>query len=670
MTKSEAAKRAEKLRGEIDDLRYRYHVLDDPSVTDEIYDSLTRELVKIEQQFPELHDPNSPTQRVGGRPLDKFVSVPHETRMLSLNDVTTREEVEAWITRISKLLPASAKPTYHIDLKMDGLACALIYEDGLLTRALTRGDGRVGEDVTQNVRTIHSVPLELRRDKGLPPSFYKGRLEVRGEIMLYRDDFAVLNKEREAAGLPTYMNPRNTAAGTVRQLDPQLVAARPLKFHAYKLLRSEVTTHAEAYKLNSRLGFIVNSQNKVVKSIDEIMAFVSAWEQKRLSLPFNTDGLVVTVNENELFEKLGVVGKAPRGAIAFKYPPEQVTTKLKDIFISVGRTGAATPIAVLEPSVIAGTLVQMATLHNEGEIHRKDIRIGDTVVVHKAGDIIPEVVEPLPKLRDGSEKKFVMPTHCPECNTELAKAKAEDAVWRCSNVSCPARLHNQIGHFASKGALDIEGMGEKNVIALLEAGLIKDAADLYGLKKSDVLGLERFAEVSAGKLIDAISEKKNPTLPRFIFALGIRQVGAQTAVDLANHFRSLEALSEATVEELQEVEGVGEVVAESIVAWFADPANKELLKKFEKHGVAPEKVKQVGGKLSGQAFVVTGTLESMGREEAGEKIRSLGGTFQSSVGKDTTYLVIGDKPGASKVKQAEKLGTPQIDEPALLKLLG
>jgi DNA ligase (NAD+) len=378
---------------------------------------------------------------------------------------------------------------------------------------------------------------------------------------------------------------------------------------------------------------------------------------------------VVKVNNRSLFRRLGVVGKAPRGAVAYKYPAEQSTTKVKDIFVSIGRTGSATPVAMLEPVVVAGSTVQMATLHNEGEVHRKDIRIGDTVIVQKAGDVIPEIVEPLTKLRDGSEKKFVMPTHCPDCNTKLVKLKETEAIWRCPNENCPSRAWKLVQHFASKAALDIEGLGEKNVIALINSGLIKDSADIYKVKKEDLLKLERFADISAEKLVKAIQQKKNPPLERFIYGLGIRQVGVQTAIDLAMYFKTLNKLSNATIDELSEIEGVGEVVAESIVEWFEEPRNKRLLEKFEKFNVAPESAHTVTGPLIGKNFVVTGSLESMGRDEAAEKIRSLGGTFQSSVGKETHYLVVGANVGASKLVKANKLGTKQINETEFLKII-
>ncbi len=399
------------------------------------------------------------------------------------------------------------------------------------------------------------------------------------------------------------------------------------------------------------------------------MKFADRWETERAKLPFNTDGLVVKVNDRRLYARLGVVGKAPRGAIAIKYAAEQATTKVKDIFVSIGRTGAATPVAMLEPVVIAGSTVQMATLHNADEVQRKDIRIGDTVIVHKAGDIIPEVVEPLVKLRDGSEKVFKMPIRCPECNTKLVKLKAEDVVWRCPNEHCPSRAWKRIEHFASKAALDIEGLGEKNVIALLDAKLINDAADIYKLKKDEVIKLDRFAEVSASKLVQAIQAKKEPPLNRFIYGLGIRHIGVQTATDLANNFRSLEKLMEAKIDELAEVEGIGDVVAEAVVEWFSESRNQKLLVKFRDLGVKPQTVKHVGGKLSGQNFAVTGSLDSMSREEAAEKIRALGGSFQSSVGQDTNYLVVGNNVGASKLTKAAKLGTKQINEAEFLKII-
>jgi len=664
------AQRAAKLRELINDYRYNYHVLNKSTMSEAAADSLKHELTQIETEHPELITPDSPTQRVAGQALPQFKKIEHSSRMLSLNDVFDRDELEAWIARIKKLSNSEAIE-YFMDLKMDGLACALVYQDGVLAQGITRGDGFIGEDVTANVRTIESIPLRLRSAKGYE-KFLEGRTEIRGEIVMYKDQFAKLNEAREKQGLPRFANPRNLAAGTIRQLDPKLVAGRPLQFHAYDMLRgepSDIPSNDYAYEAIRQLGLRANSEAKTTDTVKGIMAFRNQWEDQRQKLQFNTDGLVIKVNDRTLFRKLGVVGKAPRGAVAFKYPAEQATTKVKDIFVSIGRTGSATPVAMLEPVVVAGSTVQMATMHNEGEVHRKDIRIGDTVIVHKAGDIIPEVVEPLVKLRDGSEKKFVMPERCPDCNTKLVKAKAEEAVWRCPNNACPSRAWKQIEHYASKASLDIDGLGEKNVIALLQAGLIKDAADIYTITKEDLLKLDRFAEISAGKLINAIKDKKHPPLARFIYGLGIRHIGTQTAIDLGTHFKTLNKLSNSTIDELSEVEGIGEVVAEAVVEWFEEPRNKRLLEKFEKNGVSPEAAREIEGPLSGKAFVVTGALDSMSREEAGERIRALGGTFQSSVGKETDYLVVGANVGASKLAKAAKLGTRQIDEAAFLKLI-
>jgi len=541
-----------------------------------------------------------------------------------------------------------------------------------LQRAVTRGDGFTGEDVTMNVRTLDSVPLKLHDRKGCEV-FLQGRTEIRGEIVMYKKDFETLNKKREAAGLPLFANPRNTAAGTIRQLDPKLVVERPLHFRAYDVLREaseDIPTYEYAYQVAASLGFLTNKNAPVFKDTSQVLAFANEWEEKRHTLPYNTDGLVIKVNDRKLYEKLGVVGKAPRGAAAYKYPAEQSTTLVKDIFISIGRTGAATPVAMLEPVAVAGSTVQMATLHNESEVKRKDIRVGDTVIIQKAGDIIPEVVEVIQKLRPKTTKPFQFPAHCPECNTKLVKLKADEAVWRCPNNQCPSRVYKRIQHYASKSALDIEGLGEKNVIALLQAGLIQETPDIYRLQASNVEKLERFAEVSAHKLVSAIQDKKEPTLARFLYGLGIRHVGSQTAIDLANHFKTLQAIQAAAIDDLAEVEGVGEVVAESIVAWFSDPANEKILTQFKDVGVKPQAVTRVGGPLSGKSFVITGGLDSMQREEAAEKIRTLGGTFQSSVGKETDFLVVGNNVGASKLAKADKLGIKQIDEQELLEMLG
>lgn len=647
---------------------YEYYSLDKPTVDDSIYDSLMVELKTIEETFPDIIVAESPTQRVGAKPTNGFDKYRHQTRMLSLNDVFSLDEVKDWLTRIAKLDPAVANADFWGDIKMDGLACSLIYQNGLIERAITRGDGYVGEDVTSNVKTIGSVPLKLFGDSFLS----SGRTEIRGEIVMYKKDFEEINSQLTNSGEKTYANPRNLAAGTIRQLDPKITAKRKLYFRAYDIIRSnnsDTPTQEFVYDNLKKLGFLVNSQAQTLKNINDIEKFAEFWDKKRHDLPFNTDGLVIKVNNRAIYENLGVVGKNPRGAIAYKYPAEQATTKLHDIFISIGRTGAATPVAVLEPVLVAGSTVQMATLHNEEEVDRKGILIGDTVVIQKAGDIIPEVLEPITSLRNGTEKQFIMPKNCPDCGTSLVKPEGE-VVSRCLNKACPARTLRHIQHFASKGAMDIDGLGEKNVSALLESGIICDAADIYSVRQEQLLELERFAELSATNLVKAVKAKKNPPLAKFLFALGIRHVGTQTAIDLANKFKSLNVLRTSTIEELTAVDGIGEVVADSLVAWFGDPENLELLDKFANNGVVVQEVQSVAdGPLYGKSFVITGSLSSMGRELAADKIRQKGGIFQSSVGKGTTYLVAGGNIGASKQKRAEQFGTKIIDEQVFLKLL-
>lgn len=669
MNKVQAIDRINKLKELINEYRYSYHVKNESIMSEEAADSLKHELSMLEKEYPDLITDDSPTQRVAGGVLKEFKSVEHLERMLSLNDVFEVKEIKAWIERITKLL-GKAPDSYYEDIKMDGLAMSIIYEDGKLVQGVTRGDGFRGEDVTLNIKTIESIPLRLRETKDTK-KYLSGRTEIRGEIVMYKKDFEELNKKREIEKLPLFANPRNTAAGTIRQLNSKLVAERKLHFRSYDLIKIDdpVPTNELVYKTLGELGFLVNKMSGKVKSLKEIENFINTWEDKRNKLEFNTDGLVIKVNDRNLFKQLGIVGKAPRGAVAFKYAAEQATTIVKDIFVSIGRTGSATPVAILEPVQIAGSRVQMATLHNDQEIIRKDIRIGDSVIVHKAGDIIPEIVEPLKRLRTGKEKIFQMPKSCPDCNQTLIKEKSEDVVYRCVNEKCPSRMYKLIEHYASKSALDIEGLGEKNVIALINANLISDQADIYSLKVSDLQNLERFAEVSANKLISAIKQKKNPSLARFIYGLGIRHVGVQTAVDLSNHFKSIDKLSKATEEELENVEGIGVVVAESIVEWFAEPNNINLLNKFSENNVEPMIVKNVHGPLDNLKFVITGSLNTMSREEMAQKIRDNGGTFQSSVGKDTDYLVVGENVGESKLDKANKLGTKQISEEDLIKLL-
>ena len=650
---------------------YEYHVLDSSTVSDAVYDGLTQELKELEIKHPELISRQSPTQRVGDALLEGFKKVQHSSRMLSLNDVFNRQDVEDWLERMDKLLPGRALE-FFCDIKMDGLACALIYENGVLARAITRGDGTTGEDVTANVRTIKSVPLHLRKYSGLE-QFLHGRTEVRGEIIMLKKDFEALNKTRESLGEPVFANPRNLAAGTIRQLDPKLVAERPLNFRAYDLLRddpSEVPTYDFAYNTIRRLGIIANPDAMVLKDVDQVMGFVDKWEEDRHKLPFDTDGLVVKINNRKLYAELGVVGKNPRAAVAYKYPAEEATTIVKDIVISIGRTGAATPVAVFDPVVVAGTTVQHASLHNADEIKRKDIRVGDTVVIYKAGDIIPQVERVITELRPKSAQTFSMFSELNRQYPELEFERPEgEAVYRVKGLTGPLILKRAVQHFASRAALDIDTLGEKNVEVLVNAGLVKDLADIYLLKRADVVKLERFAEVSADKLLQAIVAKKNPPLAKFIYALGIRHVGVQTAVDLANRYKRLDNLGTATYADLKDVDGVGEIVAESILAWFADDDNEKLLAKFRRLGVWPQEIKSTGGKLSGKKFAITGALEGMGRDLAAEKIRALGGTFQSSVGKDTDYLVVGKDVGENKLKKAREYGTKQITEAELTQLL-
>lgn len=667
----ETVERVNKLRQLINDYRYHYHVLDESTMSEAAADSLKHELSQLEEKYPELITPDSPTQRVAGVALDKFKKVTHRTRMISLSDVFNREEVEAWVARIDRLLPGK-KHEFICDIKMDGLACALIYQDGVLEQAVTRGDSHVGEDVTMNVRTIENVPLRLR-DNQKYAHILRGRTEIRGEIVMYKPDFERLNKVRKSAGQPVFKNPRNLAAGTIRQLDPQLVADRPLHFVGYDILRDnpdDVPSNAVGYDMMNRIGITTSKQTRVSTSVNDVMDYVDDLGKRREKFVFNTDGVVIKVNNRAQFADLGIVGKTPRGAVAFKYAAEEATTIVRDIVISIGRTGAATPVAVFDPVEVAGTTVQHASLHNADEIARLDVRIGDTVVIFKAGDIIPQVQSVVTELRPKNAKKFdyqkALAHQYPELEFER---RGKDVVYRVKGSSSDLILKRSVEYYASKGALDIDTLGEKNVVALVDAGLVRDVADIYKLTVDDLLGLERFADISAKKLINAIQEKKNPPLEKFILGLGIRHVGAQTAIDLANRFYSVDSLSRATIDDLSHVEGIGGVVAESIVAWFADPDNEKLLKKFDDLGVKPHYEKKTG-KLVGQSFVITGTLESMGRDVAADKIRALGGTFQSSVAKDTTYLVAGGKVGASKLKKAKDYGTEIIDEDGLLKLLG
>lgn len=670
--------RVEELRNMLNRYSYEYHVLDMPTVSDAVYDGLFQELKQLEAKYPEAIVPESPTQRVGGVLKGGFQKMAHQTRMLSLNDVFNRSDVESWVSRMDKLL-AGAPHEYFADIKMDGLACSLIYMDGVLESAVTRGDSFIGEVVTNNVRTIKNVPLKLHYDDQAE-LFLTGRTEIRGEIVILKQDFEILNQKQRKSGQPEFANPRNLAAGTIRQLDPKLVASRPLTFIAYDLLRddpAEVPTNKFAYETISRLGIRRNEQASVFSSLGEVLEFVDKWAGERLTLPFNTDGLVIKVNDRSQFSKLGVVGKQPRGAVAFKYPAQQATAVVIDIVISIGRTGVATPVAVFNPVQVDGSTVQHASLHNADEIARLDVRRGDTVVVFKAGDIIPQVENVIAELRPANSRPI-------DFEEELARQYPDleferplgEVAYRVKGSTSDIILKRALQHFASKGALDINTLGEKNVIALVDSGLVEDLADIYKLTKDQLLEIDRFADISAQKLIDGIAKSKDCQIERFLLGLGIRHVGIQTAIDLVDHFAKqaqdsqgiIEALKFATLDELRQIDGVGEVVAESIVAWFASDDNLELLDKFKKLGVRPSYQNKTGH-LLGKRFVITGTLENMSRDEASDEIRRLGGVFQTAVGKDTDYLVVGGKVGNSKLEKARKYGTKVINEQQLRDML-
>lgn len=671
MIPKQAKNRTKQLRELLATYSYEYHVLDNPSVSDAIYDSLFSELKKLEAQYPELITPDSPTQRVGNKLLSGFQKVKHASRMLSLDDVFDRADVEAWVRRMDNLLP-NGKHEFFTDIKMDGLACALIFQDGLLVQAVTRGDGCIGEDVTENVRTIKNIPLRLRKAAGFE-QFLLGKTEIRGEIVMLKKDFDDLNKQRQKAGEAIFANPRNLAAGTIRQLDPKLVASRPLHFRGYDLLRTneaEVPTNIFAYQALKALGVACNQQASVFDNLDDVMKFIDEWSEKRNNLPFNTDGLVVKVNDRADFKKLGTVGKQPRAAVAFKYAPEQATTILRDIVISIGRTGAATPVALFDPVVVAGTTVQHASLHNADEIARLDVRIGDTVVIFKAGDIIPQVQNVVLSLRPKNAKVFDFELALKKQYPELKFVRPKDeAVYRAKNTNSNLLLKRNIEHFASKSALDIDTLGKRNASILVDAGLVHDLADIFTLKVEDLLQLDRFATISAQKLIRAIQDKKTSSLERFLYGLGIRHVGAQTAIDLVRTFQSLDSLAEASLQQLCEIDDIGEVVAESIVVWFADPDNKKLLQKLKNVGVKSVFATK-SNKLAGKSFVVTGTIANLSRDTLADEIRQLGGTFQETVTRDTTFLVVGEKAGNSKLQKAREYQTQVIDESQLLEMIG
>lgn len=661
INKAEAAERIAHLREIINDYRYHYHVLDESTMSEAAADSLKHELSQLEAEFPDLITPDSPTQRVAGKPLDKFTKVRHERRMISLADVFSEEEVKDWVARNQKLIPGGQIKEYFTDIKMDGLACSLQYEDGVLVRAVTRGDGLVGEDVTMNVRTIENVPLKLTEPVDA---------EARGEIVIFKKDFDELNAKQAKQGDKPFANPRNLAAGSIRQLDPKVAASRPLKFIAYDLVTPETPTHQQAYETLRRLGFQTSMQDNVFDSLSKVFQEIKHLGETRQNLPFNTDGMVIKINDRAIYDQLGIVGKTPRAAVAFKFPAEEATTKVCDIVISIGRTGAATPVAILDPVQVAGSTVRHASLHNADEIARLDVRIGDTVIIYKAGDIIPQVKQVLLPLRPVDTRPYNYQEALREQYPELEFVRPQgEVVYRVKGETSDLILKRAIEYYASKPALNIEGLGTKNVEALVDAGLVKSLPDLYRLRPEKIQQLDRFAELSARNLVQAIQDSKTPPLNKFITALGIRHIGAQTATTLADKFGSITALSEATQDQLLAIPDIGEVVADSILAYFADEDNLQQLAELQQLGVQPQHLDTSHAPLAGNSYIVTGTLESMGREEAEDKLRALGATVTKSVTKTTTALITGDKPGKSKTDKAAQLGIPTITEPEFLQLI-
>ncbi|MBM3250793.1 MAG: NAD-dependent DNA ligase LigA [Candidatus Nealsonbacteria bacterium] len=675
MDKKEIKQRIEKLRELINYHRYLYHVLDRQEISEAALDSLKKELFELEQKFPEFITLDSPTQRVGSQPLKKFGKVRHPSPMLSLNDAFSEKDIKDWLERISKLLvPEEVKKLdFYCELKIDGLAIELIYENGILKIGSTRGDGIIGENVTQNLKTIEAIPLRLKEVR--PPLSSGGRTSkqfvVRGEVFIKKKDFEKVNKEQEKFNLPIYANPRNLAAGSIRQLDPKITASRRLDFFAYELIGrgpTLIATHEGNHKVLKELGFKTNPYNKYCKNLSEVFEFHKEIQRIREKIPYEIDGVVVIVNSNKIFEKLGKIGKAPRGAVAFKFPGKQATTVVEEIKVQVGRTGALTPVAILKPVQVAGVTISRATLHNEDEISRLGVKIGDTVIVGRAGDVIPDIIKVLPRLRTGKERDFKMPINCPICGNKVIKPESE-VLSRCSNSDCFAQKKEYFKHFISKGAFNIVGLGPKIIDRLLSEGLIFDPADLFELKEGDILPLERFAEKSARNLIKAIQSGKEISLARFIYALGIRNIGEQTAIDLAEYFGVLENIQKTTPEELQKIQDIGPVAARSISGWFYHKRNQKFLEKLKEVGVI---IKNVGviHKLSlrGKIFVLTGALATITREGAKEKIRQLGGQVSESVSKSTDFIVVGSEPGL-KYEKAKKLGIKIISEKEFLKMI-
>jgi DNA ligase (NAD+) len=654
-----ASERVSALRAKLEHHSRQYHVLDTPEISDAEYDHLFRELVDLEAAHPELQTPDSPTQRVGGEPAANFTKVRHHRAMLSLNNAFSPDEVREFGVRVERTIgPVSG---YVCELKIDGLAMSITYEKGSFIRAATRGNGVEGEDVTANVRTIRSVPMTLKPvDVAFPDA-----LEVRGEVYLPKGAFAATNARLEEAGKATYANPRNAAAGAVRQLDPTVTSGRGLQTFMYQLEPPGLLpTQAAVLDTLDALGFRVNPHRRLAGSIDEVLAFLEHWSELRHQLDYDTDGVVIKVASLAEQAELGQVSRAPRWAIAYKFPPEEYETQVLDIHVQVGRTGAVTPVAVLEPTLVAGSTVRRCTLHNEDEVARKDVRIGDTVLLHKAGDVIPEIVRVLIDRRPKGTAPWQMPEHCPACDTQLVRETGE-VVRRCLNPLCPAQRRESLLHFAARGAMNIEGLGPAIVDQLIDLGYAAEAADLFKVTAEQLLTLDGFAERSAAKLVESIASRKRVPLARFINALGIRHVGEHTAEALAVHFGSIDALAAATEEDLLGVEGIGAVVAEHVAAWFASADGRAVLEHLRSVDVDPERAAGGGGPWSGQTWVITGSLEGLSRTDAEARIRALGGNPSSSVSRKTHAVVVGASPG-SKLEKAERLDVRVLDEAAFL----
>jgi DNA ligase (NAD+) len=663
----EAARRVDELRARLRDASYRYHVLSDPDISDAEYDQLLRELGRLEEDFPDLRTSDSPTQTVGAPQAAAFAPVRHRVPMLSLDNAFSQEELAAWGRRTERIVGDVA--AYLCELKIDGVAVSLQYERGRLVRAATRGDGRVGDDITPNVRTVSGVPARLTLDD--PPEAF----EVRGEIYFPTAAFERLNQQQAEEGKQVYANPRNAASGALRQKDPRVTASRPLALlcHSFGLAqRVRFASQSEFLAYCERAGLPVAAETTLVATLEEVEAFVARWAEHRHDLEYEIDGVVVKVDATSLQEELGRTSHAPRWAIAYKYPPEERTTLLKDIMVSIGRTGVATPFAVLEPVLVAGSTIGLATLHNQDEVARRDVRPGDTVFVRKAGDVIPEVVGPVLTKRPKRSRPWRFPRDCPECGTRLVRPEGESAT-RCPNTTgCPAQRWGTLVHFAGRGAMDIEHLGEKTVAALIEAGKLRDAADIYRLTAEDLAALPGFKDKSIANLLDAIEASRQRPLERLLVGLSIRHVGGTVAVLLANRLKSLEAIAAASEEQLAAVDGVGPTIAASVAAWFADEGNQDLVRRLVEAGVNTKADGREGGELpqtlAGMAFVLTGGLDGMTREEATRAIEERGGRVSASVSKKTAYVVVGSDPG-SKAARAAELGVPTLDEAAFRELL-